>query len=117
MYPFTIALRAGNNSRTYTLCVSSQAAREQWKEKIESAKALRRYDVESNRTYAIHTIHIPAEVNVPTVKTADTFSWLTREAVAIAAAKSVWIGWRRDSHSELTRSGADDELTAQRTAS
>lgn len=99
MYPFSVALRAGASSKTYTLCVSSQAAREQWREKIENAKALRRYDIESNRTFAIHTIYIPREINLPGLMTADTFSWLGRETVVVGAGRSIWFGWRRDSQS------------------
>jgi hypothetical protein len=100
MYPFSIALRAGASSKTYTLCVASQAAREQWKEKIENAKALRRYDIESNRTFAIHTIYLPPEINLPGLRAADTFSWLGRETVVVGAGRSIWFGWRRDSQSE-----------------
>jgi hypothetical protein len=117
MYPLTIALRAGSNTRLYTLCVSSQAARDQWREKIESAKALRRFDVESNRTYAVHTINSPGEIQLPAVVTADTFHWTNREAVVVAAARSIWIGWRRDSHSLSRFDCAWMMLTCQRTAS
>lgn len=98
MYPFTITHKSGPNPKVYTLCVATPGARDKWREKIENAKAIRRYDVESNRAYAIHTIYIPRDINVP--KTADTFTWLGRETVAVAAGKSVWIGWRRDSHCE-----------------
>jgi hypothetical protein len=110
MYPFTISLQSGASSRAYTLCVTSQAAREQWKDKIESAKALRRYDIENNRTFAIHTISVPDEVKKSAIKAADTFMWCNREAVAIALNHTVWIGWRRDSHCEWADPG--QRLTA-----
>jgi hypothetical protein len=101
MYPFAIAHKSGPGSKVYTLCVATPSARDQWKEKIENAKAIRRYDVESNRAYAIHTVYIPREISVQNVITADTFSWLGRESIAIAVGKSVWMGWRRDSHCRI----------------
>ena len=114
MYPFTINHKSGSVSKIYTLCVATTKARDQWREQIENAKAIRRFDVENNRACAIHTIYIPREINVPSVVTADTFTWLGRETVAVAAGKSVWIGWRRDSHCQsgiFASAAADYQLT------
>ncbi|WVF72308.1 hypothetical protein IAT40_007121 [Kwoniella sp. CBS 6097] len=99
MFPFTISTSGGRNGRTYTLCTADE-----WKEKIEGAKTLRKFDIESNRTFAVHTITTPLDVREPIVA-ADTFTWHNRETVAIATGKSVWLGWRRDSKSfrELIR--------------
>ncbi|OCF39870.1 hypothetical protein I317_06307 [Kwoniella heveanensis CBS 569] len=99
MFPFTISTAGGRNGRTYTLCTADE-----WKEKIEGAKTLRKFDIESNRTFAVHTITTPPEISDPVVA-ADTFTWHNRETVAIATGKSIWLGWRRDSKSfrELIR--------------
>ncbi|WRT67006.1 uncharacterized protein IL334_003972 [Kwoniella shivajii] len=91
MFPFTISTSGGINGRTYALCTA-----EEWKEKIEGAKTLRKFDIEGNRTFAVHTITIPLEIR-DSIMAADTFSWHNRETVAIATSKSVWLGWRRDS--------------------
>ncbi|WWD15802.1 hypothetical protein CI109_100226 [Kwoniella shandongensis] len=90
MFPFTVTSSGGVNGRTYTLCTA-----EEWKEKIEATKTLRKFDVESNRIMAVHTISIPLEVKEG-ITCADTFTWHNRETVAVATPRSVWIGWRRD---------------------
>ncbi|WVR05091.1 hypothetical protein IAU60_002103 [Kwoniella sp. DSM 27419] len=99
MYPFTIGVPGGPVGRSYTLCTAQE-----WKEKIEGAKMLRQFDVEGNRTYAVHTITIPPVIK-QAVTVADTFSLHGREAIAVATSSSVWVGWRRDSQSyrELVR--------------
>ncbi|WVQ78218.1 hypothetical protein IAT38_000301 [Cryptococcus sp. DSM 104549] len=98
MFPFTISI-GGASGRTYTLCTA-----EEWKEKIEGAKTLRKFDVESNRIFAVHTTSAPLELR-ETVTYAETFTWHGRETMAISTDKSVWLGWKRDNHSyrELIR--------------
>ncbi|WVW83239.1 hypothetical protein I302_105258 [Kwoniella bestiolae CBS 10118] len=91
MFPFTITTSSGVNGRTYTLCTA-----EEWKEKIEGAKTLRKFDIEGNRTFAIHSITVPPEIRDP-IMAADTFAWHNRETIAVATSRSVWLGWRRDS--------------------
>ncbi|WVQ70220.1 uncharacterized protein L199_008446 [Kwoniella botswanensis] len=91
MFPFTITTSGGANGRTYTLCTA-----EEWKEKIEGAKTLRKFDIEGNRTFAIHSITVPPQIKDP-INAADTFTWHNRETIAIATARGVWLGWRRDS--------------------
>ncbi len=49
MFPFTVTTVGGMNSRTYTLCTSTQSACEQWRAKIEGAQTLRKFDLASNR--------------------------------------------------------------------
>lgn len=49
--------------------------------------------------FAVHTISIPTEIK-EAILTADTFSWLNRETVAVATVKAVWLGWKRDSRGE-----------------
>ncbi|WWC85367.1 uncharacterized protein L201_000230 [Kwoniella dendrophila CBS 6074] len=91
MFPFTISTSSGINGRTYALCTA-----EEWKEKIEGAKTLRKFDVEGNRTFAVHNITISPEIRDP-IMAADTFNWHNRETIAVATSRSVWLGWRRDS--------------------
>ncbi|RXK38363.1 hypothetical protein M231_04405 [Tremella mesenterica] len=102
MYPFTIS--TGAHGRTYTLCTATEAAREEWKAMIENTKRLRQFDLESNRIFAVHILHLPSIVRDP-ITTAETFTWLDRETLAVASASSVWIGWRRDpvSYQEMIR--------------
>ncbi|GFZ46220.1 hypothetical protein JCM24511_04467 [Saitozyma sp. JCM 24511] len=96
MYPFTITTSGGVHARTYTLCTATPAARDQWREKIDGAKTLRRFDLEGNRIFAVHTISVPS--NPGPLVAAQTFTWLGRETVAMAYPRSVYLGWRRDSH-------------------
>ncbi|ORX39762.1 hypothetical protein BD324DRAFT_614892 [Kockovaella imperatae] len=104
MYPFTVSSEARPSNHSYTLCTATANARAQWKEKIENAKALRAFDAESNRLFAIHSIFIPPEIADP-ILAADTFKWLGRETICVATMRSLWFGWRRDSRSyrELIR--------------
>jgi hypothetical protein len=89
--------------------------RDLWKEKIEFAKTLRHFDLESNRVstatmsqsraetpqiFATHAIAPPPSLQ-GSVVAADSFSWLQRETIAVATARSVHIGWRRDSQCEF----------------
>ncbi|ORY32258.1 hypothetical protein BCR39DRAFT_523619 [Naematelia encephala] len=97
MFPFTIST-GGTTSRSFTLCTATMAAREQWREKIEGAKTLREFDVESNRMFAVHRLSVPTEIKEPLVA-ADSFQWLGRETLSVATAKSVWLGWRNDAKS------------------
>nr|XP_019013428.1 uncharacterized protein I206_01495 [Kwoniella pini CBS 10737]OCF52209.1 hypothetical protein I206_01495 [Kwoniella pini CBS 10737] len=96
MFPFTVSTTGGVNGRTYTLCTATQGLREEWREKIEGAKTLRKFDVEGNRIFAVHNISVPLEIKDP-ITSADTFTWHNRETIAIATSRSVWLGWRRDS--------------------
>jgi hypothetical protein len=91
----------------------TQSARQQWHEKIDGAKTLRKFDIESNRVhishhcdtgltlqlFAIHHLHVPPEISDP-VQTVETFLAFNRDAVAIATSNSVWIGFKRDSRCE-----------------
>ncbi|WVQ78219.1 hypothetical protein IAT38_000302 [Cryptococcus sp. DSM 104549] len=103
MFPFTISI-GGASGRTHT----TQRLREEWKEKIEGAKTLRKFDVESSRVshqiFAVHTISAPLELR-EAVTYAETFIWHGRETMALSTSKSVWHGWKRDNHSyrELIR--------------
>ncbi|KAL7422275.1 hypothetical protein Q5752_002921 [Cryptotrichosporon argae] len=96
MFPFTITIGPGGKS--YTLCTATDAARQNWAEKIESTKSLRQFDLESNRVFALHHISGPAATR-EAFMAADTFMWLNRQTMAVATSRSVWIGWRNDSHS------------------
>lgn len=49
MWPFTISTSARGGGRSYTLCAGTEQGRAAWKDKIESAQILRRFDLESNR--------------------------------------------------------------------
>ncbi|KAK8869923.1 hypothetical protein IAR55_000491 [Kwoniella newhampshirensis] len=90
MFPFTVTSSGGVNGRTYTLCTA-----EEWREKIEGAKSLRKFDVDSNRIMAVHTISIPSGIKEG-LTGADAFTWHNRETVAVATPRSIWLGWRRD---------------------
>ncbi|ODO11558.1 hypothetical protein I350_00339 [Cryptococcus amylolentus CBS 6273] len=91
MYPFTIS-DEDSQGRTYTICTEKPEERRKWIEKIEGAKVLRDYDVESNRLFVINTISPPRGLKDP-VTCADTFVWHGNKALAVAAGRSVWIGW------------------------
>ncbi|KAK4687215.1 RHO1 GDP-GTP exchange protein 1/2, partial [Tremellales sp. Uapishka_1] len=104
MFPFTFTTNGGLNGRTYTLCTATQAARQQWQDKIEEAQTLRKFDIESNRIFAVHSLFTPSEIRDP-IMAAEPFTWLRRETIAVATSRSVWIGFQRDSKSyrELIR--------------
>ncbi|WVQ71558.1 hypothetical protein IAR50_001097 [Cryptococcus sp. DSM 104548] len=91
MYPFTIS-DGESQGRTYTLCTEKPEERRQWIEKIEGAKVLRDYDVESNRLFVINTISPPRGLRDP-VTCVETFVCHDKKALAVAAGRSVWIGW------------------------
>ncbi|KAI9638407.1 uncharacterized protein MKK02DRAFT_42797 [Dioszegia hungarica] len=96
MWPFTISTSARGGGRSYTLCAGTEQGRAAWKDKIESAQILRRFDLESNRIFASHSISTPPDLRDP-ILSADAFSWLGRRTVAVATARSVYVGWRNDS--------------------
>lgn len=108
MYPFTIDMLGSAAGKQYTLCASSEQARQDWVGKLQESQVLRQIDMESNRMFTVHTISRPKAVKGP-ICAAETFEWLGREGVAVASGRSVWIGWRRDAGTfrELVRLAID----------
>jgi hypothetical protein len=119
LYPFTIA-HIGGKMEPLTLYASSKAARDQWRAKLEEAKALRAHVQEANKVFESHIITSDTFA-LPTISSLDPekpppgadpanfhgavacavpFQAMDgRRLIAIGCSDGVWIGLRNDSRS------------------
>ncbi|WVO12788.1 hypothetical protein L204_100396 [Cryptococcus depauperatus] len=95
MFPFII-LAEENPTRSFTLCVGTEKERLKWVGKIEEAKSLRKFDMESNRSFVVDTITTPLAIT-DCLTCADIFKIHDRDTVALSTFNSIWVGWLRDS--------------------